>query len=746
MSKFLCQDFYILGQDSNGNVGSTHLQDWIDGYFTENIKRTMMDGIPSYLYESPSYTPHIMDTTTELYRRFNYGPFMFSNMTHSPFGSMVSNLPGGYCTTSNPNAYQVNPNHIPGSYLIPHKGRFRISCRYQINQNDHSASVNGLRGVRIWASKVRQDDIITDNVAYGSADFAYIDNKWSFVDGATDEPVQIGGDPGTPGYHEGTCGALTASAEFDCEAGDELFIKFRGNFSIFSGQMHWIKVEELGYGAGITQDMNKILPKEVKIIDFLKDLIQMFNLYIDVDADDVRNLLIEPRDIFYSGVTIRDWSQKLDLNSDISMIRPTDYQALLNKFKYADGDDYANKRYNEEKDVRNIGYGGKRFVFENDVIDGEKDVKLGVFSPTIINDIWDVNGDNNIPQFVISNLWNATYPRTEPINFTYKTKWKPRILFFNNLNIPFNTSTQRKFNFVGSTTHANASKYPYAGHILNPFDLSGSTNYDINYETPIRTGNVYQKQFTGYPYNCMTNNNLWNLYHINQYDQLSHKDSRLLTADFYLTSNDIIELSMSDIIQLNQNFYTINKIVDFNPLENSTTKVELLKVLKTPNLSYDDYISDVSHQNIPINYNDIDIDNIDTNQPEGGITPIILGDYNYVSAEANNSIIINSNNNNIHSPSTIINSNFINIHQDISGSTIINDDNFNVTEPAVYIDHIKIKNGFIMQNNDVVDGGYIEDDGILNAYLYKGSHINDSNFPEDDFPIEANIIEDGGVI
>jgi hypothetical protein len=51
-----------------------------------------------------------------------------------------------------------------------------------------------------------------------------------------------------------------------------------------------------------------------------------------------------------------------------------------------------------------------------------------------------------------------------------------------------------------------------------------------------------------------------------------------------------------------------------------------------------------------------------------------------------------------------------------------------------------------MQNNDVVDGGYIEDDGILNAYLYKGSHINDSNFPEDDFPIEANIIEDGGVI
>jgi hypothetical protein len=37
----------------------------------------------------------------------------------------------------------------------------------------------------------------------------------------------------------------------------------------------------------------------------------MFNLYVTVDPLDETNLIIEKRDTYYNGGTIRDWSHKL---------------------------------------------------------------------------------------------------------------------------------------------------------------------------------------------------------------------------------------------------------------------------------------------------------------------------------------------------------------------------------------------------------------------------------------------------
>lgn len=131
------------------------------------------------------------------------------------------------------------------------------------------------------------------------------------------------------------------------------------------------------------------------------------------------------------------------------------------------------------------------------------------------------------------------------------------------------TTGRARWGFVNesATTHPFARiyyAYPYLGHLNDPFEPT----YDINYG-----------QVTGYYYpdDTATNNNLYENYWSNFIAEISDKDSRLIKANFYLTALDIADFKFSDNIFINNQYYRVNKISDYDPGVEKTTAVELIK-------------------------------------------------------------------------------------------------------------------------------------------------------------------------
>lgn len=106
--------------------------------------------------------------------------------------------------------------------------------------------------------------------------------------------------------------------------------------------------------------------------------------------------------------------------------------------------------------------------------------------------------------------------------------------------------------------------YPYLGHFDNPFE----PNYDINF------GQVVGYYYPDY---SSTNDTLYEDYWRSYFEEITDKNSRIITANFYLTATDMADLRFNDNIFINGQYYKINKISNYDPSKNELTQVELLK-------------------------------------------------------------------------------------------------------------------------------------------------------------------------
>lgn len=106
--------------------------------------------------------------------------------------------------------------------------------------------------------------------------------------------------------------------------------------------------------------------------------------------------------------------------------------------------------------------------------------------------------------------------------------------------------------------------YPYLGHVNDP----QRPTYDLNFGQTI---GLY------YPQTYVTNNNLFNIYWENFINELSDRDSRIMTAEFYLTSYDIADFKFSDNIFIKDQYFKVNKITNYDPTKEGLVKVELIK-------------------------------------------------------------------------------------------------------------------------------------------------------------------------
>lgn len=307
---------------------------------------------------------------------------------------------------------------------------------------------------------------------------------------------------------------------------------------------------------GDTYTVNRHLP-DVSMRDLLVSVFRMFNLHLTPSKDIENHYIIETWQEFYQSGTARDWTKKLDHASPIELQPMGLLAAREYMFQYREDGDYYNARYQSN---HGRTYGSRRFEVDNDFVPKRNTVEV-IFSPTPLNND---HGSNRL----VSKIYDADISEG-----ARPTDANIRVLYYAGL-LPSTPSWRFRSGYppaVGLDTLQ--TQYPYAGHLNHPitptFDLSWGMPFELFYGA-----NDYISTF------FYTNANLFNLYHISQYREIIDKDSQLMTAYFYLETIDILKLDFRDTIMIDNQYWRLNRVLDYNPFNNGLTKVELIKALQ----------------------------------------------------------------------------------------------------------------------------------------------------------------------
>lgn len=305
---------------------------------------------------------------------------------------------------------------------------------------------------------------------------------------------------------------------------------------------------------GMPIAMNSCIPKKIKKKDFILSIIKMFNLVVEPNKDFPNTLNIETRDYYYRTGAIKDWSKKIDLNDNIEIQILGETQNKRTKLKYKDDTDFFNADYTQKT---GLSYGEYQYVTENEFSDGEKKLEI-IFSPTPdvgIGELLNVEGATQSAMII---------PKIGKVNNNQFQYSASNIRILQRKYLPLPTSDKWILDTMGNTQ----SSFPYAGHTDNPYNPT----FDINFG---QTEGLY------YPQTTVTNNNLFTRYWKKMMDEISDRDSRIITCSMYLTPYDIINFRFNDNIYIDfgqgGQYYKVNKIENYDPAKIVTCKVELIK-------------------------------------------------------------------------------------------------------------------------------------------------------------------------
>lgn len=281
--------------------------------------------------------------------------------------------------------------------------------------------------------------------------------------------------------------------------------------------------------------MNEYVPAKIKQSDFVKSIFTMYNLFADVDPEQPNNIILRHRDEYYDNGAEKDWTKKLakDREQNLEFLPDVTNKRLI--LTYKQDTDSANKLYFDT--TREI-YGQLEYIFNSEYVK-DIDTKELIFGPTPIT----------------STTFGAIVPMID--GQAPKT----------NLRILYDGGEQPCGNYAlidgGVTGTYNVTTYPAITH----FDNANTPSFDLNFGTC---------DFYYYQPQTLTNNNLYNLYWRRTINQIN--EGKMLTAMFKLDERDIHGLKLNDKIRIDNSWWNINRVIDYNANTDGLTKVELISV------------------------------------------------------------------------------------------------------------------------------------------------------------------------
>jgi hypothetical protein len=424
----------------------------------------------------------------------------------------------------------------------------------------------------------------------------------------------------------------------------------------------------LGYNKEI--NMNNFIPEKVKQSDFIKSIFTMFNLYCETDPENSNTLIIKNRDKYYDEGKIEDWTYKLvkDRPQDIKFLPELSNKKLM--LTYKEDEDVANTTY---KDATGDIYGELEYTFDNEFVKDTTTQEI-IFSPT---------PNSNSSFGAILPRFSSGYP-----------KCNIRIL------IDGGTFSCGTYSIRSTPSIATTSRvYPHINHFDNPTNPTFDLNFGVC-KYYFRTDNFVK-----------TNNNLFNLHWRRTLNQIN--TGKLLTAFFDLNETDMFNLKLSDKIRIDNSWWNINKIQDYNANSNSPTKVELISIDDELSIDYissepikltraSKLISNVNNKmtneilrvkNTNLSDIDIQFSGINNIVYEGVHNAIVQGSGNTISQDT----IVFGDNNIVDSKSFVYGNN-VNVEVGVTNSFVVGDNITATQSGTLYTNNIIIASGSTINN------------------------------------------------
>lgn len=330
-----------------------------------------------------------------------------------------------------------------------------------------------------------------------------------------------------------------------------------------------------------TYNLYDFIPKGIKVKDFLKDVMLMFNLFIIANSEDDTLFEVYTYDEFYEKVinldigSAIDWTDKVDwgsysINSNIELSRGY-------KYSYKEDSDYYNSIY---KDTHSEVYGEYTLLDRSGLIDTKENTYM--FSPTI-NESYKLG--MSYPAIYSTEIWGREDSEREQL------KSNIRILYFSGeVALAGEGSNYQLIDQLGNVI-------PDSTAVFSSYGLASMQGYKVNVEDEVgRRGAVETTLFFGNPAQfwdgsgfISSNLFLYNKYHQTQIRELTDINLTTINLSIYLSEADINSLDFRNPIYLQSPYgsayFKLLKVEYSNSNTKSTVTLQKI-VLPDTNIKY----------------------------------------------------------------------------------------------------------------------------------------------------------------
>lgn len=425
-----------------------------------------------------------------------------------------------------------NFNSSTSAYTIPSTGVYQFKVRVVIqNTANITDTVKLLLNVSTFSSDIEFGQIqLTNGVAYNMFTFETLSTVLNQGDVVK---IKTNNDTGS-----------TFVIKEDYTFGSQ---NFKTSFELINAPAS-VEGGEVDFSAG-----NNIFPKDSQV-DFIKSILARYNLIVEVDNENPKNLNIIPLQDYYDAGTSKDWTDKLDENKSIQ-IQPTTTirKKSLNLKDLEDSDTLNNYWKNHKGGI----YNQKKFNFYGDFGSGELTI------PTIFSSFAPKKMSNN--QMYIAKHFEWADGEAKIV------KTKPKLFYYSGKKSLSPSSYYKIFSEI-TEGYTTKTEYPFAHH----YSMSGtqvqSTDKDI------RFGSRDTFSFDSLVAS-QTSNDVYNDYWRKYLSNIYNKDAKIMNANFHLTAQDISSFKYNDKIFIKDCYWRVNKISSYAMGVDNSTKVELIKIL-----------------------------------------------------------------------------------------------------------------------------------------------------------------------
>lgn len=319
--------------------------------------------------------------------------------------------------------------------------------------------------------------------------------------------------------------------------------------------------------AGSFVDVSENFP-DVSVSDWLKAIVQKFNLVMVSDPATPKVIEIETWDEWWSaGTANKDWTEIVDQDS-IKIEPTTKLQKKRYEFTDAEGKDHQNTWWQNT-----YGWikGKYSFFNENDFVSGEEKTSE-VFQPLPIRPVFSTIQNNNgtlIPNVLLPMFWDWTGEG----NYKEFVPCKPVLAYYNGLQDIGTPSQTFQFGGIDYTTYPYFSEFNEVGVSLTTKCLAWGYDYPSNFDAPFISGGNTSGTTLKY---------LFYEYWSKMFNEIYSPESRIMTCKVNLNYTELYDLKFNDNLYLDGCYWRVLNIDNFQAGGNGLANATLLKVISKP--------------------------------------------------------------------------------------------------------------------------------------------------------------------